>query len=180
MKLLYLFDQFSQTPTLKVNGKKRATTIFSSIIGLLSIFGLTFGIIYLIYDYYCQFNYTFSSYKDNSIRPDIDLKDFRFGFILTDTVGNPIPNKDRLFSIEAKHWDIYFDVTSNSTDIKVSNLPKISCYESLKNGNFEENLNVINSFAQSHGSYCFDFKSLDKNLTGIFNDLGGYFYFIYF
>ena len=133
MKVFFLLDQFSQTPSLKVNGKNSPKTIFGSIIGLGSILTLIIGLSYIIYDYYSRNSYTFSSYTDNSLRPDIDLKKLKMGFISSSTTGKIIPNFDRLFQFSAKHWDIYYDIITNKEIIQSTNVPIIDCSKFLKN-----------------------------------------------
>ena len=174
MKLLFLFDLFSQTPSLKVNGGNSPQTIFGSIIGLASIITLIFGMIYILYDYYSQLSYNFSSYTDNSIIPDIDFKKFRMGFVVTDSLGNPVPNLDRLFSIKATHWDIYFNTNTSSVEIKISDIPKIKCSNYAENDPIFKVINsTLNTYGKTHGMECLDFEAIDKNLTGIYNNFGG-------
>lgn len=81
------FNLFSQKPSLRINGEKRAYSIFGVLIGIITIPILLTGIFYILYNFFSHFNYTISSYIDSSSIPNIDLKDFKLGFILTDARG---------------------------------------------------------------------------------------------
>lgn len=172
MKIFSAFDLFSQQPFLRVNGKKRPTTIFGSIIGLFTIIFLIIGIIYQCYNYFSGKLYTVSSYSDNSLRPELDLTNFKTSFLVTDLYGNQLPERHRLFQISAKFWDIFIpnngamDLTQQVTS---DNIPKIKCTD------YKSNLfnNEIFLYSQRYDFDCFDFTAINKNLTGIYNSFGG-------
>ena len=170
MKALNFFDLFSQTPSLKVNGNTRLATIFGSIVGFLAISVLITGISFILNEYFSRLHYNLNSYTDNSARPDIDLSKFKLGFLLTDPLGNQFPDRERLFEITATFWDIHIPLLGdNSTQtVNISNIPKIK-FNEYNNSLFNDEAEL---YAKLYDSDCLDLETINKNLSGIWNNFG--------
>ena len=171
MSVFKFFDLFSQTPSIKVKGKKRLATIFGSLIGLISIIFLIAGIFFILNDYFSRLTITVNSYIDNSVKPDIDLKKFKLSFLITDLMGKEFPDQERLFTITAKHWDIFIPVLGgNSTEsIVVEDIPKIKCNEYKNNKLLNKEIEM---YTKKMNPTCFDFEDLNKNLSGVHANFG--------
>ena len=126
-------DIFSESPSVKIDGKTKLKTKFGAFIGFLTISSLITGITIILNDYFSLLSYNFKSYIDNSIRPDIDLSKIKLGFTLTDGIGNPFSERDRLFSIKATFWDIYIpqlgDNYNTTKKVQISDIPIIKFNE---------------------------------------------------
>jgi len=170
-KILRLFDLFSQTPTLKVNGRKRASTNFGSFVGFLSITILLTGIGFILNDYFKRLSYKVNSYITNSDTPNINLKELKVGFLLTDIMGKEFPDMERIFSFHAKFWDIYIPIDYNKTTIvNFENIPKIKCNEYKNDHKFKLAFDEYTKIYKN--LICLDFDSLNKNLTGAYGNFG--------
>lgn len=173
-KFFEFFNYFSQVPSLKVNGKEKPKSTFGSIIGIFSMSILIAVITYIMIEYFSKLNYTYTSYTDNLVSPNIDLKDFKLGFKITNATAGEIPELERLFEISALYWIIHIPRlgdNTTSTTAKPYNIPIIKC-DKYKNGtifyeDFASNAKNFKNF------FCLDFESLNKNLTGAYGNIGG-------
>lgn len=168
-KALYFFeffDLFSQTPSLKINGNNRLKTNFGAVIGIFSIIILITGISFILSEYFLNLSLNVYSYVDNSKDPDIDISKLKMSFLITDLMGREFEEPERLFSIEAKHWDFFIPEDGNKTRqaIKIQNLKKIKCNEYVNNDLMDSK---FEKFSKLHNVTCLDFKSLGKNLKGV-------------
>jgi len=169
------FNIFSQTPSLRINGQKRPASIFGSIVGFCSITILIGAMIYILFNYFSRLDYTINSYTDNLAKPNIDLKDFKLRFVITDTYGNEFPDYEKLFKISAKFWDIYLPVLGeNKTQkIEISEIPVVLC-KNLNLTNIDSDAISLVEYSKMYNILCLDFSVLNKNLTGVYGNLGRY------
>ena len=172
IKFFKFFDRFSQTPTLRVNGKVRPTTIFGSFIGFFTISVLIAVISIILHDYLSRLTYNVNSYVDNSARPDIDLKKFKLGFFISDQLGRKYLDQERLFTISAKLWEVYIPIFGYNVSevVEFKNIPRIKCNEYKNNTLFYENFELASKVIDAT---CLDFTNLNKNLYGTHGNFGG-------
>ena len=171
MIVLKFFDFFSQAPSVKINGSDRLNTIFGSIIGLFTTIIFIFGIFFIFNDYISRLSYKLNSYTDNSVKPDMDPSKFRMGFLVIDVEGNQFPERERLFTLKALHWDIYIpSLGANSTQsVKIENIPVKRCTD-LNHTLYE--FETLKDLSRNYDTDCLDFENVNKNLSGVFNNFG--------
>lgn len=171
-KFLKFFNLFSQSPSFRINGQIRPFSIFGSIIGMITISILIAAISFILNNYFSRFNYTINSYTDNLATPDIDLKDFKLAFLLTDLMGKPFPDHERLYKISARHWDIYLPKPGENRTQSISfvPIPIIKCDQYKENSPLKENFDL---YSTMYNQTCLDFDTNKKNLTGIDGNTGG-------
>jgi hypothetical protein len=167
------FDLFSQTPSLKINGKKMPSTLFGSCIGLISISFLLSTIIYVIYSYLKRLSLTIDSFIEVDYHEEINLKEMNIGFLITDFLGREFPDQDRMFTIQAKFWEIYVPPELNnitkSADVKIENIDIIKCTQ-LKQHQYERN---FKTYSQNYKNIvCLDLANLNRTISGIFGNYG--------
>ena len=128
---------------------------------------------FILYEYFSKLNYTFNLYVDNIAKPDIDLKDFKLGFKLTNATGGDFPDIDRFFKISALLWDVHNPELGDDTNFiptKITVIPEIKC-DKYKNGSlFYENFAKYSN--NKKDIVCFDFQSLNKTLKGSYGSIG--------
>lgn len=168
------FNLFSQGPTLKINGKSKATSIFGSIIGFLICSILIGATSIILYNFFARLNYTLNSYTDNSAIPDIKLNNFKIGFVLSDLMGKEFPDAERLFTISAMYWDIFIPkFTSNQTKqmsiVSYEPIPTIKCNQYMNNTIFKDNFEKM---SEGYNMTCLDIPSMNKTLKGVYGNLG--------
>ncbi len=172
-KFYEYFNLFSQTPSLKINAKSRPSSIFGSIIGLITITILIIEVSLLLYNYFSRLDYTFSSYTDNIVTPSIKLDEFKMGFDLRDNIGHELPDYDRIYTLGALFWDINIPVLGNnltSISAKPYNIPIIKCNQYEEGSLFSEDF--AKNSKNSKNLHCLDFKSLNRSLIGSYGNLG--------
>ena len=168
------FNLFSQSPALKINGESRATSIFGSIIGFLICSILIGATSIILNDFFARLNFTLNSYTDNSAIPDIKLKNFKIGFILSDLMGKEFPDAERLFTISAMYWDIFIPkFTSNQTKqmsiVSYEPIPTIKCNQYRNDTIFKDNFEKI---SEGYNMTCLDIPGINKTLKGVYANLG--------
>jgi hypothetical protein len=173
-KILKFFDFYSQGPTLRVNGDTRLATNFGSIISLLSLTLLFSGLYFILNDYFSYLTFNVNSFTDNTNTPDIDLKKFKMSILLIDGQGREYENPERLFKISAAYWNVKVNpISTNSyASVGLIDIPTMKC-----NNYTDPTLNE--EFKFYTGRYksitCLNFDKINKNLTGIFGSVKGYF-----
>lgn len=110
---LKYFDIFSQKPSLNIKGSKRAHTKFGSCISLITVCILITGIVFILNDYFQGLSYNVNSFVNNSLNPSISLKRLKLGFLIIDFYGKEFSDMERIFSLNAKFWDIKMPDYSN-------------------------------------------------------------------
>ena len=162
-------DLFSQTPSLKISGRSIASTNFGSFVGLTTIFCLITGIVFILNDYFQHSSYKVNSFVDNSARPNIDLKNVKLGFQITNYLGKRFPDRERLFSFQAKYWDIHIPVDETyNTKVSHEKINMIKCNEYKSYHKDMEKYEKI-----SRKLLCLDLENLNRNLTGVYGNIGG-------
>jgi hypothetical protein len=106
---------------------------------------------------------------ENAIVPSTKIFDNKISFTMLDPSGRQFKEPERLFSIDAKLWDM--NQTRNGELPTVYNIPVSNC-TIYKNAPFGGDFNNLTTFWQS--SKCLDFKDLDTNLYGRYASLLGY------
>ena len=172
MDILKIFDFFSQGPSLRVNGNDKLATVFGSIVSLFAILAYIIGISLILNDYFSFLTPKINSYTDNTIRPDIDLKKFKMGLLLTNGQGKEYQNPEKLFKISAAHWDIKLTPIKNNNDVSVvlTDIPTIKCNE-------YKNDPILNEEFIMHSTRfnftCLNYDDFPKNLTGKYGSTYG-------
>ena len=92
-------------------------------------------------------------------------------FHLIDDLGNQFKDRDKLYSIKATYWDIYIQTLgSNETQkVEISDIPIIKFNEYIKNNLFKKEAEL---YTKIYNADFLDFESINKNLSGIFNNFG--------
>ena len=170
--MVKFLNLFSQVPNLRINGEIRPASIFGSIIGFLTISILISGVSFILYNYFSRLNYTINSYTDNKAKPNIDLKNFKSGFVIIDAMGLEFPEPERLFKISAKYWDIYLPVfgEDKEQEIEVTNIPTIKCNQYKNNTLHKDEFDKYSKMYDS--MICLDIPRLNKTLKGVYGNLG--------
>jgi hypothetical protein len=165
-KAFKFFNLFSQSPSLRINGDFKPSSIFGSIIGFITIIITIVAIFFILFDYFSRLNFNVSSYTDNLARPEINLNEFKLGLLLSDLLGQPIPDQDRLYSISAKHWNIHLPkVEQNKTSsVKIEPIPSINCDYDTSHISKER----FNFLEKSYKMSCFDFRN--RTLSGVYGN----------
>ena len=171
LSMVKFLNLFSQVPTLRINGQMRPSSIFGSIVGFFSLCSLFAGLSFILINYFSRLEYIINSYTDNSAKPDIDLKNFKFGLIITDLMGKEFPDQDRLIKISAMYWDIYLPVfgENRTQEVTLTNIPIIKCNE-YKNDTLHKK--DFDQYSKMYNINCLDIPSLNKTLKGIYSNLG--------
>ena len=171
-KVFKFFNLFSQAPSFKINGETRPSSVFGSIIGFLTLSTLIAAISLILNDYLSRLNYSVNSYTDNLAKPEIDLKNFKLGFLITDLMGKEYPDHEKLFTISALYWDVFLpQFGENKTQtIQTVPIPSIKCDEFKDDFYLKESFDL---YAKSYNLTCLDLNVIQKNLTGIYGNLGG-------
>lgn len=171
-KFLEVFNLFSQTPTLRVNGKMAPPSIFGSLVGFSAFTIMIIFLYFTLDDYFSLMNYTINSYTDNLAKPDIDLRNFKLGFKLIDSRAQNIPDVDRIFSISAIYWDCNNPELGSNSSISAIPIPipVIKCDQYRKDSLFYD---YFSQYArQNKDIKCLDFEAIGKNLTGAYGNVG--------
>jgi len=173
MQICNYLDLFSQTPTLKINGKEKLTSIFGSIVGFLSLCITIIGLVYFSHDYFAKLTFSVNFFIDTGVSPKIDLKKFKLAILITDLMGNELPDKERIFSLNALYWDIFLPGPNdnNPQSLIPTEIPKIKCFEYKNDSLFK---NETDFLGKKFKTDCFDFESLNKSLYGNNNNFGEY------
>lgn len=171
-KVFKFFNLFSQKPSLKINGEAKPSTIFGSIIGLLTITFLITFLSIIIYDLFSRFNFKVNSFIDNSLYPDIDLRKFKLGFTIGDLRGNQFLDHERLFKISVMHWEIHLPKFGENATQKVetSEISFKNCTDYKNDSLLQEE---FLQYSKMYNLTCLDFEKLNKNLTGVYGKIGG-------
>ena len=171
-KILKFFNLFGQTPGIKINGEIRPSSIFGSIIGFFTVTILTSAIFFILHNYFSRLSFTINSYTDNSAKPDINLKELKLGFIITDPLGNQFQEQERLFKISALFWEIYLPKygENKTQSFKFQPIPTIKCNQ-YKNDSLQKEA-FDDLYKMNKNQTCLDIPSLNKNLTGVYGKLG--------
>jgi len=166
-----VFNLFSQSPTLRINGEIRPNTIFGTIIGLITVSILTGAFTYVLHNYFSRLHFELNSYIDNSAKPEIDLENLKIGFHIIDGMGIEFSDHERLFTISAKFWEIYLPKFGENTPQKVDfmNIPIIKCNEYKNDSIHQKN---FNEYAKNYNVTCLDLPSINKTLKGVYGKLG--------
>ena len=168
-----ILNIFSQTPSLRINGEIRPFSIFGSIIGFITMSILIAAISIILYENFSRFNFRINSYTDNSAKPDIDLKNFKLGFVLTDAMGKEIPDEDKILKTSAKFWDLHVPVwgdNTNSLSVKMEDIPIIKCNQYQSGTLFSKNFTEFSKNIKNLS--CLDIQKLNKNLKGTYGNVG--------
>jgi hypothetical protein len=157
------FDVFSQVQELRIKGKKRIPSVFSSIVGFLSICATVIGVVYYSYEYFAKLTYSTNFYIDNFGQPSIDLRKFKLAILLTDMEGNEFSERHRLFQVSAKYWNIFIPgpMDTRNRSLEYSTIPKIKCTDYKENSLFK---NDTDNLGMKYDTDCFEFE----NLPGIY------------
>lgn len=171
-KFFSLFDLFSQVPNLRVNGRTSPSTIFGSFLGFLTCIFLLTGISFILKDYFQGLTYNINSFIDNSSTPSIDLKnDFQVAILLTDVYGNEFHDADRIFSLKANFWDMNIPINNISQPMVTNeNINFKKCTEINSNKVFKKEFEEYTSLYKN--LMCLDFETLNRNLTGNYENFG--------
>jgi len=171
MKCLSFIDLFSRAPFLRINNSDKYHTIFGLIISILTILGILSIVIYFIYASFARISYQILERMDQNIIPNTKIFENKISFILTNRLGNQFEEPDRLFSIEAKFWEIYPTAKiKNDNLINITDIPLKNC-SIYQNEPFKERFDNVLNFWDS--AKCLDFTNLKKNLYGQFGNLSG-------
>jgi len=169
MKNLHFIDLFSQTPGLKINNSEKYHTVFSMIISLISILTIFTVAIYYIVTSFSRINYQILERMDNKLVPNTKIFENKISFTIMDPNGKEFKEPERLFSIDAKFWDIT-PQDENGNLFEIKNIPATNC-TIYQNEPFEADFDNLMKFWPT--SKCLDFKSLKKKLYGKFANLKG-------
>jgi hypothetical protein len=172
-KIYEYFNLFSQTPSLRINGKSRPLSIFGSIIGLTSISIFITSVSIIFNNYFSRLNYTFNSYTDNLVTPSVNLDEFKMGFDLRTATGTDISDHDRVYSLGALFWEINVPLLGNnltSISAKPNPITVIKCNQYEEGSLFSEDF--VQYSKNSKNLKCLDFKSLNRSLIGSYGNLG--------
>ena len=172
MRNLSFLDQFSTTPGLKINGQKKYYTNFGLIISFITI--VTIFALSIYYSFICLTRkyYKILERMDNNIIPNSKIFENKISFTIIDPVGNEYEDPDRLFTIDAKFWEL--NPSSKEDNIVnppiISEIPLTNCtiYE---NPPFEIDFQRLNKLYPT--SKCLDFSKLKTNLYGKYASLRG-------
>ena len=170
-KAFKFFNLFSQSPSLRISGDFKPPSIFGSIVGLFTVAITLVAIFFILYDYFSRLNFNVNSYTDNLIRPEIDLNEFKLGLLITDLLGRPFPDQDRIYNISAKHWDIYLSKfgENKTQSVQIESIPSMKC-NGYKNGSLlREGFEYL---GEMYNMSCFDFRN--RKLSGIYGNAGQY------
>ena len=172
MRNLSFLDQFSQTPGLKIKGEKKYFTNFGLIISFITIVAMLALSIYFTFICFNRKNYKILERMDNNIIPNSKIFENKISFTIIDPVGNEYEDPDRLFTIDAKFWEL--NPSKEDDNIInppiISEIPLTNCtiYE---NPPFEIDFQRLNKLYPS--SKCLDFSKLKINLYGEYAGLTG-------
>jgi hypothetical protein len=169
MNKLYFLDILTTNPSLKINNSNSFHTIFGMLISIITILSITANFIYFTHTSFLRTNYQILERVENNLIPSLNLKENKISFTLLDALGTEFKESDRLFSLDAKFWEMnYYGEKGNSVDIKPIPLTNCTIYQ---NGSFKEDF--VNLEKLYPTSKCLDFNNLDKNLFGKYASLKG-------
>ena len=168
MDILSLFDFFSQAPSLKINKSDKYYTIFGLIISFISIIfilgmGFYFSLICLQ-----KKNFQILERNDYNLNPSFKLFDIKLMLLIVDPYGKEFEESDRLYSIDAKLWDINPSAENKSDSFNLTDIPLIN-RKLIKNEQFEDELKKVTY----NTSKVFNNTNLDKILYGKYGNIKG-------
>ena len=169
MKNLHFIDLFSQTPGLKINKYQKYYTIFGMIISLITILSIFAVAIYYTVNIFSRINYQILERIDNKLVPSTKIFENKISFTLIDPNGFQFKEPERLFSIDAKFWEMNPN-DDNGQLPYIYNIPATNC-TIYQNEPFREDFDTLMNFYKT--SKCLDFKSLKKELYGKYASLTG-------
>jgi hypothetical protein len=171
-KYFEYLNLFSLTPSLMVDGKSRPFSIFGCIIGFFTLSILIFQITYIIVEYFSRLNYTHNFYIDNLSKPEINLKNFKSGFVLVNPMGLELQDRNRLFQISAIFWDFYNPKYGDDRKIKIKtvNVPMIKCNQYKKDSLFYDDFKMLSE--QYNHIECLDIEKINGTVHGSYGDIG--------
>ena len=165
MQVLSFLDLFSQTPVLKINHGEKFTSIFGITISLLSILGILATTFYYFIQCFSRTNYKIMERTDKTITPSVKIFENKFGFYPTNAWGMPFPEHERLFSIEAKFWEMNL---SKEKRIQIHNITITNC------SNYSDEPSLKTFLTNLHPSFkCLDFKDMKTDLYGKYGSVKG-------
>jgi len=169
---LKYFNLFSQNPSLRINGERKPSSIFGSIVGFVTVSIVIVALIFILNDSFSHLTFKVNSYIDNSLYPDIDLKKFKLGFTIGDLRGLQFPDHERLFKISVMHWDIYLPKfgENKTQNVETKIIPIKNCFDYSNDSIIHDE---FTQYSKMYNLTCLDFNSLNKNLTGIYGKTGG-------
>lgn len=167
------FNIFSQTPSLRVNGKNKPFSIFGILVGMIAISIMIIAYCFILIDYFSRISFSITSYTDNLAMPDISLKDFKIGFQLLNHKGIEFPEADRVFQITAVWAKIKIPFLGDNTE-SISQIsrfvPIIKCDKYSNDSLFAKN------FADYSKKFkylqCLDIPKLNRTISGSYGNLG--------
>ena len=171
MKFFSFLDLFSQPPAFKINNNDKYVTIFSLIISITTILCIFGTFIYYISVSFARTNYQILERMENTIVPSTKISENKISFTILTAVGGQFKDPERLFSIEAKLWDMN-EIAKKGGFPTIHDIPVTNC-TIYKNAPFEEDFDDLLNYWNT--SKCLNFKNLETNLYGRYASLSGYF-----
>jgi hypothetical protein len=173
MNKLSFLDLFNKTPSLKINKSNSYHTIFGMTISIITLICITANFIYFTLTSFSRTNYQILERIDNKIIPTMELNKNKISFTLLNALGKEFSEPDRLFSIDAKFWEIIPQSKNgsfNEINTEIKNIPVKNC-SIYKNGDFGNDF--VNQEKRYPTSKCLDFSNFDKKLYGKYGSLKG-------
>lgn len=168
MDKLNFIDIFSQTPLLRIKNSTHFFTLFSLLVSLTTILSIFTITIYFIHSCFSRTNYQILERMEYKNIPQHKIFENKIGLTIIDPLGKEFKDHERLFSIDAKMWNMS-PKKENNTPV-IDNIPAVNC-SIYVNEPFEKDYTDLNQNFPT--SKCLDFSNLKKNLYGKYASLFG-------
>jgi hypothetical protein len=164
MKHVYLFDIFSRKPKLKIDGNVRLSSKYVSLFGIGALLAYIAIAIYLSIQilqkssmFMLENTISRTSFQNFTFDTDIQFKS-----VLTDALGAPIPDQDRVFDLRLDNF--HFIPSNTSSNLKITRINYANCDQNILPGDDEKlklNYELYNKFMK-----CFDLKPFNISIFG--------------
>ena len=165
------FDLFSQTPSLKINGGKRASTNLGSFVGLVSVTFLISGIIFILFEYIEGIEYNVNTFVDETAIPNIEIKKLKIGFHIVDYRFKEFEDGDKIFKLKARFYKFYQN-TSSEIEVPIleeEEIDLIKCNQYKENKLFKDKFDTYSK--KYKDLFCLDTENSKENITGLYSNI---------
>lgn len=168
MKYVYLFDQFTRGPKLKIDGKKRISSIYVSVLGILFFIGYLIASFILLFtvikkDTFYMIENTNSNYFTN-ITYDTQIP---LMALISDPFGMEFPDYERIFEFKLKFFSNFMDPKGLTPNVNIIDINRTECKYNKLNGDDDNRYSQLLKIYKS--TFCFDLKPYNISISGTEN-----------
>lgn len=172
-----VLDLYASTPHVYIHQQKYFSTKYGILMGALSIIVMLILSGYFVLQIFLRQNLSVIFNQDSSIPPVVNISNFPLVVGLIDDYGNPLPQAERTFRVEAKFWTFYTSVNETGEKIfgtSIIDIPIEKCNISKHFGEYQD---YFDDGVFLSNSYCINPGQNNLTLYGAYGDLNNGFSF---